>query len=36
MDEIAYEENGELAMLTSETDGEWIQSDSIVLLSDWS
>jgi hypothetical protein len=35
MDEISYQESGDMAILASETDGEWIQSDSIVVLSDW-
>jgi len=35
MDEISYEERGGTAMLTSDIDGEWIQCDSIVVLSDW-
>jgi len=35
MDEISYEERGDVAALTSESDGEWIQSDSVVVLTDW-
>ena len=35
MDEIAYREYGGTATLASEIDGEWIQSDSIVMLPDW-
>ena len=35
MDEISYEESNDTATLTSDIDGEWIQSDSIVVLSDW-
>ena len=35
MDEIAYEESGDSAILASDADGEWIESDSIVLLPDW-
>jgi hypothetical protein len=35
MKQIAYEENGEFAKLSSGADGEWIQSDSVVVLPDW-
>ena len=35
MDEISYEERGDVATLTSERDDEWIQSDSVVVLTDW-
>lgn len=35
MDEIAYEEQGNVAILASDADNEWIQSDSIVVLEDW-
>jgi len=35
MDEITYTENNDAAILTSEIEGEWIQSDSVIVLSDW-
>ena len=35
MREISYQERDGLATLTSEAGGEWIQSDSIVVLGDW-
>lgn len=35
MNVIAYEEVDDSAILSSAADGEWIQSDSIVVLSDW-
>jgi len=35
MDEIAYEEAGDRAILSTTADGEWIQSDRIVVLADW-
>ena len=35
MDEISYQERDGLATLTSDEDGEWIQSDSVVALGDW-
>jgi hypothetical protein len=35
MKEIAYEESDDSAILSSTADGEWIQSDSIVVLADW-
>ena len=35
MQEIAYEEYGNAAILSSTADDEWIQSDSIVVLDDW-
>jgi len=35
MREIEYEEIGDTATLATEADGEWLASDSIVVLSDW-
>jgi hypothetical protein len=35
MNDIAYKESGDSAILTSDIDGEWIESDRIVLLPDW-
>lgn len=35
MDEIAYEEVDGRAVISTSSDGEWIQSDSIVLTEEW-
>lgn len=35
MDEISYQERDGLATLATEDDGEWIQSDSVMMLDDW-
>ena len=35
MREIAYEQVGDTATLATEVDGEWMASDSILMLADW-
>jgi hypothetical protein len=35
MSDVEYRENGDTALLTTDNQGEWIESNSIVLLSEW-
>lgn len=35
MTEVEYRENGDTAILTTSNQGEWMESNSIVLLSEW-
>jgi hypothetical protein len=34
-DRITYDETDETAILATESDTEWIESDAIVVLRDW-
>jgi hypothetical protein len=35
MQEIVYEEADGRAIISTETEGEWIESDSVILTEDW-
>ena len=35
MRDIVYEETDETAILSTDVDGEWLESDSVVRLPDW-
>lgn len=35
MDELEYEETEDTLILTSDGEGEWVESDSVVVVSDW-
>lgn len=35
MEEIVYEEVDGRAIISTDAEGEWVQSDSIILTEDW-